>query len=371
MSLEKGRLSSRQVVFLVTNMIFATEIQFVPAFLTMYAGQDAWVVVLITAVLGFILGILVISLGLRFPEKTPVEYGMELLGEWGGRALGILLGLFFFYVAAIVVRSLADHLLIAVMPETPLVVFIALYVLAIAYGVYLGLEVFARVGEILYPVFLATILFSTLFLFPQLDWDLLKPVLAHSPSELLRGSLTLLGFYGEGVAILFLIPCMRRPEEASGLNIRISSLLNIPLLVLVVLEIAMFGAVETSRILFPSFELAKMISVTGFFERVESFLLAFWVTTVCLKVALLYYTALISFALSLNLSDHRPLVWPGAVGLTALAVLVFSDVTQAREFLSTSWPVFGLSVEGGVPILLYSLALLRNKGVFAAGEAKE
>lgn len=370
MSLERGRISSRQVVFLVTNLIYATEIQFVPAFLTMYAGQDAWVVVLITAVIGFLFGALVISLGLRFPDKTPVEYGMDLLGKWAGRALGILLGFFFFYVAAIVVRELADHLLIAVMPETPLVVFIALYVFAIAYGVYLGLEVFARVGEILYPLFLSTILFSAIFLFPQLDWDLLKPVLDHSPQELLRGSLTLLAFYGEGVAILFLIPCMRNSEQASGLNIKISSLLNIPLLVLVVMEIAIFGAVETSRILYPSFELAKMISVTGFFERVESFLLAFWVTTVCLKVALLYYTALVAFAQSLNLRDHRPLVWPGAVCLTALAVLAFSDITQARGFLSTSWPVFGLSVEGGVPILLYSLALLRKKGVPRRGRQK-
>jgi spore germination protein KB len=256
------------------------------------------------------------------------------------------------------------------MPQTPLVVFIALYVFAMAYGVYLGLEVFARVSEILYPVFLVTLLFGTVFLIPNLNWDLLKPVLAHSPLDLLRGSLTLLAFYGEGLAILFLIPCMRHPEQAPGLNLKITSLLNIPLLVMVVMEVATFGAVETSRILFPSFELVKMISVAGFFERVESFLLAFWVTTVCLKVALLFYTAMISFALSLNLQDHRPLVWPGAVSLAALAVLVFSDVTQARGFLAASWPLFGLSVEGGVPILLYSLALLRKKGVPWRGRQK-
>jgi spore germination protein KB len=370
MSLEKGILSSRQVMFLVTNMIFATEIQFVPALLTMYAGQDAWVVVLIVTIVGFLFGVPIISLGLRFPGKTPVEYGMDLLGKWGGRALGMLLGLFYFYVAAVVVRELADHLVIAVMPRTPLVVFIALYVFAMAYGVYLGLEVFARVGEILYPLFLVTLLAGIFFLIPQLNWDLLKPVLDHSPLELLRGSLTLLAFYGEGLAILFLIPCMRRPEQAPGLNLKITLLLNIPLLVMVVTEVAMFGALETSRILFPSFELVKMISVAGFFERVESFLLAFWVTTVCLKVALLYYTAMISFAQSLNLRDHRPLVWPGAVSLAALAVLVFSDITQARGFLAKSWPVFGLSVEGGVPILLYSLALLRKKGVPWRGRQK-
>lgn len=370
MGIEKGMISSRQVMFLVANMIFATEIQFVPAFLSMHAGQDAWVVVLIVTVLGFLFGIPVISLGLRFPGKNPVEYGMDLLGKWGGRALGMLLGLFFFYIAAIVVRELADHLVISVMPQTPLVVFIALYVVAIAYGVYLGLEVFARAAEILYPVFLVTLLLGTIFLIPQMNFDLLKPALVHSPPELMRGSLTLLAFYGEGLAILFLIPSMRHPEQAPGLNWKITVLLDIPLLVIVVAALTIFGAAETSRILFPTFELEKMITVAGFFERVESFLLAFWVTTVCLKVALLYYTALISLSLSLNLRDHRPLVWPGAVILGALAVVLFSDVAQARGFLSKTWPVFGLSVEGGVPILLYSLALIRKKGVPRRGRQK-
>lgn len=371
MSLEKGRLSSRQVMFLVANMVFATEVQFVPAILTKYAGQDAWVVVLIVTVLGILFGIPIISLGLRFPGKNPVEYGMELLGKWVGRALGMILSLFFFFVAATAVRELADHLVIAVMPNTPLVVFIALYVFAIAYGVYLGLEVFARACEILYPLFLIALIGGSLFLFPVANWELLKPFLEHSPLELMRGAVNMLSFYGEGLAILFLIPYMRHPEQAPGLNLKITLLLNIPILIMVMLQIAIFGDVENSRMLFPSFELVKMISVAGFFERVEAFLLAFWVTTVCLKVSLLYYTALIAFAQSVNLSDHRPLVWPGAIILVALAVLIFSDVTQARGFLATTWNIFALSVEMTAFILLYSLALLRKKGAPKTGETKE
>jgi spore germination protein KB len=162
---------------------------------------------------------------------------MELLGKWGGRVLGMILSLFFFYTAATTVRELSDHLVVAVMPNTPLVVFISLYVFAIAYGVYLGLEVFARAGEILIPLFLIALMGGALFLIPTANWELLKPFLTHSPLEMLRGSVNLLSFYGEGIAILFLIPCMRHPEQAPGLNLKITLLLNIPILVLVMLEI--------------------------------------------------------------------------------------------------------------------------------------
>jgi spore germination protein KB len=113
-----------------------------------------------------------------------------------------------------------------------------------------------------------------------------------------------------------------------------------------------------------------MISVAGFFERVEAFILAFWVTIVCLKVSLLFYTALIAFAQSVNLSDHRPLVWPGAIILAASAVLIFSDTAQARMFLATTWNIFALSIEIGALILLYSLALLKKKGAPQAGRQK-
>jgi spore germination protein KB len=367
MSIEKGMISSRQTIFLITNVIFATEIQFIPALLTRYAGQDAWVAVLLAAVLGLLLGALVIHLGLRFPRQNVVEYGTELLGKWGGRVLGMILGLFFLYVAGIILRELGDHLVTAIMPETPLVVLNALFAIAIAYGVYLGLEVFARVSEILFPTFLIMGLVGALFLIPQLNFELLKPAFVHPPMALLRSSMNIHSFYGEGIAILFLIPCMRHSEQAPRINLKVTALLTIPLILLVVMEIAMFGAPETSRMISPTLELAKMISIGGFLERIESFLLALWITLVALKVMLLYYVALLSFAQVFNLCDYRPLVLPGAIILVSLSMLVFTDVTQTREFLSTSWNIFAITLETGIPIVLYILALVRKKGTTRQG----
>jgi spore germination protein KB len=363
MSIEKGRISVRQTVFLLVNLIFATEIEFIPAILAKFTGQDAWVSVLVTGVLGVLLGFLVISLSLRFPEKNLVEYAGEILCPWVGRALGIFLGLYLIYLCSLVIREFGDHLVTAVMPTTPLVAFSIIFVLMVVYGVYLGLEVFARVNEIIFPLFLFVILAGALLVVPEMDFRLLEPVLVHPPVSILRGTISLFAFYSEGLLVLLLfLPYLRRPEDAQKINLSVSLLLTVSIVIIVISELAVFGPAEVERMLFPTFELVKMIRIGDFLERIESFLLSFWVATVALKVMLLYYAALLSFAQSLNLKDYRPLVLPGALVLVVLSIISFPNVGYTRSFLATTWTVCGLFLHAGIPFLLYIFAVIRNKG---------
>lgn len=266
------------------------------------------------------------------------------------------------YTASVVLRELGDHWVTATMPLTPLVVFNILFVISVAYGLYLGLEVFARATEATYPFFIITLLAASLFLLPHLNFRLLRPVFVHTPLEMLRASLNIFSYYGESIALLFLLPSLRHQEQASGINYRVAIYFTVPMLMFVIGEITVFGAEETSRLVFPSFELVKMITVAGFFERIESFLLSFWATTVILKVMLLYYVALVSFATAFGLPDYRHLIVPGAIIMVPLSLLVFADVGQARQFLSTTWNVFATLVEVATPLLLLTVAAFKQKG---------
>lgn len=69
MGIEQGKISGWQTILLVSNSILASMILVVPALLSAEAGQDAWISVLIAGVMGVLIGVLVVSLGLRFPKK--------------------------------------------------------------------------------------------------------------------------------------------------------------------------------------------------------------------------------------------------------------------------------------------------------------
>ena len=109
-----------------------------PALLTKEAGQDAWLSVLIAGLLGYLIGLFVVSLGLRFPEKNLVEYSIDLLGPWFGRAVCIIFALFFLHINAYLVRAFSVLLITETIPDTPFSVLNILLVILVAYGVYLG-----------------------------------------------------------------------------------------------------------------------------------------------------------------------------------------------------------------------------------------
>ena len=128
------------------------------------------------------------------------------------------------------------------MPSTPLVVFSTLMVMMAAYGVYLGLEVIARVTELVFPVFLALGLAIFLLALPEMDFYQLQPVMAHSFPSILKSSTVLLAFVAEGLVALMFVPNMNKQREAAlWLPPVVSLLLFVPLVLLVVGVTALMG----------------------------------------------------------------------------------------------------------------------------------
>ncbi|AFV11108.1 spore germination protein KB [Thermacetogenium phaeum DSM 12270] len=360
MGIEKGRISWSQVIFLTANTILASMVLITPAFLTGTAGQDAWLAVLVAGFFGIVFGLVVFSLGRRFSHKNLVEYSIDLVGPWAGRLLGIVFGLFFLYLNSYIVRSFGDMLVTEAMPETPLVVFTILMVGLAAYGVYLGLEVFSRVNEIIFPL---SVLIAVVFIglgIPDMDFYQLKPLFERSFFDVLRGAMILFGFFAEGAFLLMIFPNLQTSGQDRKIVLAVSLILTITMLVDVVGLIALFGYEETSRFLFPSFELAKSVHLGIFIDRLESLVVGVWVATISLKVMVFYYISVLTFAEVFGLKDYRPLVLPFAFLLTGISVLGWSNSNQVRIFLQYYFPLLSINVLGGITLLLYIVSFWRR-----------
>ena len=362
MGIEQGKISNRQALLLICNSILASMILISPALLTQEAGQDAWISILIAGVLGVLMGILVISLGLRFPQKNLVEYSIELLGPWLGKAVCIIFALFFLYLTAYLIDSFSALLITETKPETPIVVLNTFLIILVAYGVYLGLEVFSRVNEIIFPIFIVVFLFIFCLAVPEMDFEQLKPIFTHPPSHILWGSLILFSFYAEGAFILMLIPSLRESSGVRKIAGTVSVILTVVMLIDVVGLIALFGSQETARMAFPSFELAKTVHLGGFLERIESLVVGIWVGSVSLKIMAFYYVSVLTFAEVFNLKDYRPLVLPYAIILVVLSIIGWENTTHINIFLSRYYPLLAVTVLAGLTLLLYLVFIGRKSG---------
>ncbi|MEG3068788.1 MAG: GerAB/ArcD/ProY family transporter [Syntrophaceticus schinkii] len=215
---------------------------------------------------------------------------------------------FFLHLNAYVVRSFGSLLITETMPETPLVVFNILIVLIAAYGAYLGLEVFSRVNEIVFPLSILVGVAIVAMGLPEMNFDLFKPFFTHPLPQMLRASLVLFAFYAEGTFLLMIIPSFRQPNEARQVVWPVVLILSVAMLFDVGALIALFGHEDTARMVFPTYEFAKTVHLGGFLERIESLVVGVWVATVGLKVTVFYYVSVLIFAQTFNLKDYRPLV---------------------------------------------------------------
>jgi len=93
--LEDGIISNRQAVLLIVSTILPTSIMFLPAMISKEAQQDAWISIIILTAFGVVVGLIIASLGMRFPGQTIIQYSEVILGRPLGKIVALIYPLFF------------------------------------------------------------------------------------------------------------------------------------------------------------------------------------------------------------------------------------------------------------------------------------
>jgi spore germination protein KB len=120
------------------------------------AKQDAWIVVLIAMLIGFVLIWVYTELQKNFPQENFAEIIIKILGKYLGTPLVLFYGLFFLYAATRNFRDFGELIVTTFLTKTPMIVVLIVFMLTALYILFLGFEVLGRTSEIVLP----TILFS-------------------------------------------------------------------------------------------------------------------------------------------------------------------------------------------------------------------
>ncbi|MBO8137243.1 MAG: GerAB/ArcD/ProY family transporter [Desulfotomaculum sp.] len=80
--LEAGKISARQLMFIIITFIISTADIFLPAIVAQQAGRDSWISVVVANAEAMVVAAVALSLGLRFPQLTLVGICQKVLGKW-------------------------------------------------------------------------------------------------------------------------------------------------------------------------------------------------------------------------------------------------------------------------------------------------
>lgn len=360
---EEGRISLAQFAVLLTSYLIGRSTLIMPVEV---AKQDAWLAILAGGLLAAIPMLLWLALGLRFPGQSPVHYVRSVLGNFLGLPLLLLYLWFFLHLGADVTRNIGEMYVIAIMPETPIVVFLGTMSFLASLAVRGGIEVIARLAELLLPwlilsiVGLAVLSLAT----PRLThWEYLAPVFGSGWKNMLRGALLSLAFpFAEGIPFALFLPFLPKPRKVRPYALGSLGFVTLLLTLVQARNIVILGPNEIVRLNFPTLAAVQLINLGEFLQRLDALAVFNWTFGIFFKIAVLQYAVCLGSAELLGLQDYRPLVFPVGIIMTALAIVIYENFGQMKEFYSTIYPFYALPFFLLGPALVLTVAILRGQG---------
>lgn len=332
--IEKGRISPLELSILVTLYTIGTTILAIPSVMAAKANQDAWLSSLIGVILCCFLAYFYYICSKPMKRETYIKYLERVYGKLIGKIFGFSYVYFGFIGASTLLYQFSNFVTTQMLINTPVEMLNIMLALLVIIVVRSGLEVLARTGELLLPWFIFLFFSLVIFIIPQIEPDRIGPIYEASFRDHLSAVLDFLAFAGFPLVIflMFYPGNINRPDKTKW-NFIIGALFGgIVVAILVLLCILVLGASATARQMFPSYVLAKSVSLFEIIERIEAVIAGMWVLSIFFKTAVYFYGCVIGLAEILAVKNYRFLVIP--IGLLAI---VFSTASYPNVAYMAYW----------------------------------
>lgn len=347
------KVNVRQMTIFVALFFIGTTILVQPSTLASIAKQDAWIAVILGVVISLLIVWLYAKIAMLFPDKSLAEGLGLLLGKWIGKIVSILYIFYFACVSADLLTIIGDFFTTQMIPETPAIVIHIAFMIVIAYGVRLGIETLARSAEIFFVVFFSLFLIFVFTLLPELEIDNIKPVFDQGVKPIVHGMLSFIS--GSSLTMftfLYILPSINDAQAIRRSLMKGTIIGGMVMLIITALCILVLGSYFTDRNFYPTYVLAKKISI-GNLERVEVIIAGMWMITILYKACLYFYALMISISQVFRLNDYRPVILPIGMITVILSLLVFPNSVYMSYFNTTAWLPYVLTLGFVIPLLIW------------------
>lgn len=362
MSKQKIQISPLQLTFLSITMVVSTADIFTPSFVAQDAKRDSWLSAILASLA--MIPVLLIQLGLykQYKGKCLTEICIEIAGNFPGRIIAFLYSFYFIFVAIGAAVSLTIVLNITFLPLTPPWVIVVVSILVAMYGVYSGLEVIARVNEILLPAGMGALVFLLILNIGEYDFNYFRPVFEQGILQPIRGAVVIFGYLCETVGLLQMFHLVSKQEKVNlaafiGLLITGSAMLAGTLIY------AVFGPL-TEIFVIPALEMARFSSIGKYIQNLDVLILAIWITGIYVKLMIYTYSGTYAMSVIFGLKNYKYVVLPVGFFICGVTISGLETVITELDFMHYIVPVYAIFMAVIIPgvLLLISKIIKRRKG---------
>lgn len=350
--IEKGRISNTQAAMLAITSLTIIGHLILLTVIFQQSRQDGWIAAIVGSILGLVGIIALVKLSQKFPGLTLIEILFKHF-SWPGKAIGVLYLIYFFIMVVLGTRLFAEAYTV-IMPETPMWAFITVILLLAAFIVYKGLETMGRINQIMLPILvIIAIAVAYLTLGETKNYANLLPIMGNGITPVAIGSLSVMGWFGEFVIMGMILPYVQLPKKLVKTGIGVAVITLIFFLGPITGPIAMFGAEQAAKMVFPTFSEVRYIDVGVVINRFDAIAVLFWTVGLMIRISIFFYGLSLGIAQSLSLHTYQPLVIPLAWLIGVGAIIFANNYVELNAFLFESYVPLNLLMGAVLPLALY------------------
>lgn len=278
------------------------------------AKQDAWIVILFSMIIGFILIWIYTEIYISFPGDNIAGVTTSILGKLLGWPLAFIYALLFLFNATRNTSEFADLINMTFLVDTPRSVIVFMFLATIIYILFLRIETFARLTEIVMPVILLVVISLYIMVVASgiVDLKQLTPVLGEGIMPILKTSYpVVINFPFGQIFILMQLWQFVEPKDSvrktTYIAVLISGLLLTTTLVIIV---SVLGANFAASATIPLLQVIRVINIADIITNLDAIGVILIFIGGFYMAALNFFAALTILACLLKIKDYRWLLIP-------------------------------------------------------------
>ncbi|CUH97272.1 putative membrane protein [Propionispora sp. 2/2-37] len=264
------------------------------------AKQDAWLVVLSGLVLGFGILWLHTEIQKNYPHNNLTEINTILFGKLLGGFITIAFAGYFTWVSILNFSEFAELIAITTLHDTPILAIQITFMLVIIYLTLQGIEVLARMSELLMPLvmFSLILIFILIIVSGNVNLKEMLPMLAKGIMPVFKEVFpTFSTFpYGEDVVFLMFYCYANEPRLIRKYAFAAIFMLGTSLVISTILIVCVLGVNLTAASTIPLIEVVKMINIGSIITNIDAIAVIVIFIGGLYKAMLFFYGAVLALS---------------------------------------------------------------------------
>jgi spore germination protein KB len=245
----------------------------------------------------------------------------QLIGNIGAWLVVITYSVMFLSDSTLILRLYAEYTLQTALPRAEFQLVIVWYAVSAGILCYLGIEALTRTSSIIMPFSIGGLGIVLLLLIPFYIGYNLTPWQGNGIMQAVHTGISGAGYNLGTLSLILLVPAFQNTQtikKAAFYALGYAGMLRI---CFILVYIMVFGIAVGAEKTMPLFELARLVYLNQYIQRIEALFIVVWVMFGLLAVAGSLYISLYLIALLLKLPTLRPIVPLGVILIANLAMM--------------------------------------------------